>query len=552
MMPMSPVGNLGSGNFYRCVSTNTLPRDLWFGSSIPWGRGWGIEQRSGKPTGSLRSIPADPNGRLHFASADKRTLFDVMDFLLVLFCLAALVWSVPIIQRGRVITFAVLLLAVGTVFGPDFFAFDGPIQFSLDRFLWAGMIGLAVLQWRLGNLATLSMTRIDWLLLVFTAYLFVSSQRGGEPPSGSSPTARWLFYVFIPLGTYWVIRSCKLEVGDVRLLKRLLLLLGTYLSVTGICEAAGMRAFVFPRYINDPEVWVFYGRARGPLMNPIGNGIILSISLVVAALEFMVAGRRGKLGYGVLVLLMLGGGYATLTRSVWMGMAASLAVLALVYAPRRVRMVGVCSGAILCGAMAMGLKDQLMAIKRDAALSAADAAKSVELRPLLAVVAWEMFKAKPLIGHGFGHYFQHNSLYLDNRSYDLPLDGVRTYAQHNTFLMFLVDGGAIGLLLFIGLLVMMASAGWQLAYHPALAREGQQMGLLLLGALAAYVVNAVFHDMVVIQMVQMFLMVLGAFAVTIHARGFAPAMQPPVVGCKAGSVSRRAADSIFPSPGRAQ
>tara|TARA_R110002049_G_scaffold2750_2_gene21461 strand:- start:244889 stop:246322 length:1434 start_codon:yes stop_codon:yes gene_type:complete len=444
-----------------------------------------------------------------------------MDFLIPLYCLCGIVWSIPIIRSGHAMHFAVLLLGVGTIFGPAFFAIDGPIQISVDRLLWAAMIGLVVVQWRLGNLAKVTMTRIDWLLLAITAYLFVSCQRGGQPPTGSSPTARWLFYILLPLGTYWVTRVVNLQVTDIRWIKRLLIALGTYLSITAVFEVTGMHGFVYPRYIVDPQQWIFYGRARGPLMNPIGNGMIMTVALVASMLEFMSSGRRGKLGYGILCMLMLFGCYATLTRSVWMGAVAAVGVVVLVRTPRWVRVLGLSAAMVFGGAMAMGLKDQLMSMKRDKALSAADAAKSVELRPLLAVVAWEMFKAKPIVGHGFGHYFEHNSPFHDNRSYDLPLAEVREYAQHNTFLMLLVDTGAVGLLAYSVLLLMLFAVAWQLACRRGCNAESNQIGLLVLAMIAAYVCNAMFHDLVVIPMVQTFLLMLGGTAVTVFARGFA-------------------------------
>lgn len=170
--------------------------------------------------------------------------------------------------------------------------------------------------------------------------------------------------------------------------------------------------------------------------------------------------------------------------------------------------------------MTMGLKEQLLSIKRDKQLSAVESAKSIELRPLLAVVAWEMFKDQPIIGHGFGHYFEHNLPYHDNRSYGLPLDRVRTYAQHNTFLAVLVDSGLIGILLLLGILATLGSVAWRLARdtpHP----EARTVGALLLGGLVIHICNSMFHDLIVIPMVQTFLLFIGGCAVTILQSGLA-------------------------------
>ena len=353
-----------------------------------------------------------------------------------------------------------VVLLTGTVFGPPFFAIDGPIQFSLDRMLWAGMLAMAMIHWRLGNITWPQLTRLDWLLFAFLGLLLISALRGGEPPTGSSPTARWLFCIVMPMGVYMMARMVPIRRGDVRLLSGLTIGLAVYLSGTGVMEVAGYSALVFPKHILDPEQWEFLGRGRGPLMNPIGNGVLISLGLTLATLGFIKAGRRGKLLYAGLVAVTLCGAYVTLTHSVWLGAIAAASIVVVIYSPRWVRVLGLAAVLLFGGAMTMGLKEELLSMKRDKRLTAEDAAKSVELRPLLAVVAWEMFKDRPIIGHGFGHYFQYNRPYHDTRRYDLPLEQVRTYAQHNTFLQVVVDSGLIGILAYASILILLpGSAG---------------------------------------------------------------------------------------------
>ncbi len=208
----------------------------------------------------------------------------------------------------------------------------------------------------------------------------------------------------------------------------------------------------------------------------------------------------------------------------------------MIYSPRWVRVLGLAAALLFGGAMMMGMKDQLLSMKRDKQLSAAEAAKSVELRPLLAIVAWEMFQDRPIIGHGFGHYFEHNGPYHDTRRYGLPLDEVRTYAQHNTFLAILVDAGLIGILLYLSIFAILAAVGWRLAHeqtHP----EAQRIGVLLSGTLVVYFCNAMFHDVLVIPMVQMFLLFIAGCAVRIYQTGIET--EPQRVACQI-PVMRRA------------
>lgn len=445
-----------------------------------------------------------------------------MELLILLFVAAAAMWMIPIIHRGRVIPITMLMLVSGTVFGPFFFAVDGPIQISLDRLLWLGTIGMVMVGWRLGNIKFPKPGRIDWLLFGLAGFLLVSAIRGGDGPGviQTSPTARWLFYIFMPLGTYVIARMIRLNISDMRWVFGTILGLGLYLAITGVLELKGMHWGVFPKYISNPDLWEFYGRARGPLLNPIANGFLMGIALMVAVIEFLRSGsRQGKLFCGIAMLVLLLGVYATLTRSCWMGAIGGVGLIAMIYSPRWVRVLGLASVVVLAGAMTMGLKDKLLEIKRDKALSAAEAAKSIELRPLLAIVAYEMFKDKPIAGHGFGHYFENNGPYHDNREYDLPLEKVRAYVQHNTFLSILVDGGLIGILMFSLPLLVFFVVGWQLARGPRSSPDARYLGLLMISTIAVYVANAMFHDMIVIPMMQMFLMFIAGLAINVHGQG---------------------------------
>lgn len=444
-----------------------------------------------------------------------------MSLLIALFAIAALIWMVPVVQRGRLLVIATGVLIVGTLFGPYFYAIDGPIQLSLDRILWASLFGLAVIGWRFGQVRIPSPTRMDWVVGGIVVWFLLSALRGGPDPPKITPEARWLFYVAMPAGMYLIARIIRPHLQDIHWLFAALVGLGLYLSITALFEVFGLHGLVFPRYIVDGESWQFFGRGRGPLMNPTGNGLIISIALTAASIGFIEADRKGKLLYGVALLILFSGLYATLTRSAWLGGVASLAIIGFVYAPRWLRVLGMAALVLMIGAAAIGVKDQVVRMKRDKNLTAADAEKSVKLRPLLAVVAWEMFKDRPLSGHGFGRYGQTKARFHTNRGYGLPLEQARDYVQHNVFLSVLVDTGMIGLGLMLSWMVMIAGVAWTLARNLLSTRESRAIGLLILGTLAAYGCNGMFHDIMIIPMVHMFLFFLAGVAVTAYQSGLA-------------------------------
>jgi O-antigen ligase len=445
----------------------------------------------------------------------------VMDLLIALFSIACVVWLIPVIQSGRLFVIAMLVLVIGTIFGPQFFAIDTVIQFSVDRMLWLAMLCMAVVGWRMGYTSIPRLNRIDWLVCGIAVWFLLSALRGGPLDTRAEPVAQWFFYIMMPISMYAIARLIKINQQDVRWMLAGSIGLGIYLAVTAVCELAGFDAMVFPSFIRDAESWEFYGRGRGPLLNPSGNGFLMSISLVATMVGFLYSGRRGKLLYPVITIVLLCGVYATLTRSAWLAACVSAAVIVLMYTPRWARVLGLAAVVLVGGASIAGFKDQLIRMKRDRHLSAAAAEKSIQLRPLLAIVAWEMFKDHPIVGHGYGQYFEHSGPYHNDASYGLPLKQARPFVQHNVFLSVLVDTGLVGLALYFAWLITLAGVGWRLAREATGMVERRWVGLLLLGTMTAYLGNGMFQDVTIIPMVHMYLFFMAGVAVTAYYQGVA-------------------------------
>lgn len=453
---------------------------------------------------------------------------------MLFFALAALivatVWFGVVLRWGSVVTVGLSVLVTGTVVGPYFFAVNGPVQISIDRLLWGVMVVIFFAHRRMGRTEPKSLGRGEWALLAFLVLTFFSAKLGDPPSDGSNPVARWLFYIAMPVGTFFAVRGAKIGDQEVKWLLRVLVALGCYVATMALFEVSGWHAFVFPRYIVNPEQWEFFGRARGPLMNPSANGILLTICLGAALACWQSSGRGGRLGYAAVMGLMLLGCAATLTRCVWLGAVGFLAITIFMTLPRHWKGLAIVSVSVL-GATAGPLAiDAFLTMKRDKNLSAQAAKESIELRPLLAVTAWEMFQDRPFLGHGFGRYLDNNTEYVQRHQWDLPLANAQQYVQHNILLSILVDCGMIGLLLYAGVL------GWWLWIAFALYRRSatlatQRLGLVLLAALVGYIINGMFQDATIFPMIHLYLALLAGLAVgateaiggRVVAKAFAPA-----------------------------
>lgn len=443
-----------------------------------------------------------------------------MIFLLLAFSLAIAIWAIIVLPKLRLVLLCTIVLIAGTFFGPSFFSVDGPLQLSVDRLLFGGVIALGIPLVLRGNLNLPKLSTPDYLVVAMVVWYFFRAVTAGDAPKGISPIGTWVFYVFLPATIYALVRISQPTAGDIKTIVSITIGVGIYIAVIGFFETRGWYSLVFPRYIVDTNVWEFLGRARGPLMNPSANGIVLTVALSFTVLRAFHGSRAQVMIYGFLSLLILLGIYCTLTRGVWIG--AVLAVVAMFWksTPRWVKVLGVLSAVVFGSMAAMGLKEQLLNMKRDKSLSAEDSEKSVALRPPLAIVAYEMFKDAPLMGHGFSVYREASKPHFQNPSYEMPLEQSLGYFQHNILLSSLVDTGLIGLATFAWLLAWLTRSAWRLGNHERVDPLYRLLGLGMIGAMAGYFLGGMFQDVVVMPMIQMYLMFLSGVLVSVYQRTF--------------------------------
>lgn len=435
--------------------------------------------------------------------------------MIAIAALVAVAWLAAVLWRGGPLAAALLVLLTGSCFGYFFYHADlSPIPLTADRVLFVVFIGQCLVWRRLGWLSPRPAGKPEYLLAAFIATLTVSTFTGDWTYQHNQPVAKLLFFYLMPTGMYWAARRLPLDERSSPWLFGALALFGIYLAATGIAEWLRWFDFVFPRYIAAPEYHEFFGRARGPLLNPIGNGYLLSIGLASTLLWWPRLGRRGQLAVLLASALFGCGLFATLTRCVWFGAVLMLLVIAGLTLPRSWRLP--CIGGTMLALMFVGATQwqRLLEFKRDVGQSERETAQSVELRPILAAVAWRMFLERPLVGCGFGHYRDKFTDVLDRDS-DLPLDQARPYAQHNVWLALLTETGLLGLILDVALLAYWLRDAWRL-WRSAAPLWARQYGLLFLATFASYLTSGMFQDLTIIPMVNMFLFFLAGVASTLR------------------------------------
>ncbi len=450
-----------------------------------------------------------------------------MEILFFIVAIVGLVWASVFFIRGNLPLGCLIVLLAGSCFGHPFLNVSlGPIPLTIYRVLWVGLIGVCVLWRRHGRTEPKPLGPPEVAMWAFVAVVFLNAITHDWKTNNYNPLTMLVLCYIMPVGIYWVIRQAKLSEGALRGVFAGLGGFGLYLALTGIAEVSGRSWAVFPRYIASPQHAEFLGRARGPLLNPSASGFVLCVCLFAGLMLWPYVKRPGRILLGVFSMICVLGVLATLTRSVWLGLCLGALVIAGLTLPRRMRLPVLGGSLLLALVVTAAQWENIVSFKRDKDLSAQETAASVELRPILARIAWNMFLDKPLFGCGYGQYMNEHGKYLSDRTSVLPLETGRPFVQHNVFLNLLAETGLTGMGLFLLLLLLWSRDAWRLWHSPAAPLWARQQALLFLAMLGPYLSIATFQDVSLMPMANMLLFFVAGLTAAVRVLAV-PAKRPP-------------------------
>lgn len=441
-----------------------------------------------------------------------------MPVIVVTFGLVVVVWAAIFARRAPLVAGVGLLLVVAYILGHEFWnARIGPFPLTLDRVLLAGLFGAALVQWRSGRLNLRILTGSDVLLAVLLFVLVVSAALSGDAGAIHGAASKWgrlLASFLIPASIYLLVRQIPLTVRDWQLLLAAMALLGVYLAGTAICEVAGLWSLVFPNYIADPNLGIHFGRARGPDLNSVSLGVYLTACAVCAWMLIPhVRQRWQQLALLCSLPLFAFGLLLTYTRSTYIGCAAAVMIVAAFQVPRRWLAPAAMCGLLLATVMFCAAWGHLMGIEREGA--AGDAEHSVNQRASFAYISWQMFCDRPILGVGYGRFYDAKLPYLSDRRQQVELESIRGLHHHNTLLSVLTETGMVGLAAFLAVIVSWGHSAWKLASR-ANAPWMRAQGVLMLALMANYLSSAVFHDLTLLPSQELLLFMMAALTVNLH------------------------------------
>ncbi len=436
-----------------------------------------------------------------------------MEAVIAIAAVVALAWGLVVFLRGGLLGGCLAVLLAGVCFSVPFFKIElGPIPLTADRVLLVLLVVQYVFWRRWGLADPKPVGKPEIVLLAFVGVMATSTFSADFTTENYQPVAWLIVNYLMPLTIYWIVRQAKYSERSIHAIFGAMVVLGVYLAFTSLAEYFKLWSVVFPRYIAvtaaaaDAE---FVGRARGPLLNPIANGVLLAACLGGALMWWPRLTRPKQLALLGVAVLFLAAIYFTLTRSVWMGGIAVVALAVGLALPWNWRLP-LLVGALLIGTLLVATQwENLLAFKRDKALSADKTAESAELRPIMAVLAWHMFCDRPIFGCGYAQYGNEHLNYLSDRTTDVPLERARGFIPHNVAFSLLTETGLIGFGLFVAVIFFWTRDAWRLWSDATLPLWARQQGLLMMIFLAVYFINGMFHDVSVQPMMNMTLFFLA-------------------------------------------
>jgi O-antigen ligase len=245
----------------------------------------------------------------------------------------------------------------------------------------------------------------------------------------------------VPYGMFFLAGVVFVNPRAIRCFEVFCLLALGYLSLVSIASLTGARELIFPRYILNPDLGIHLDRARGPFLQAVANGLVLTL-LGVIAFDALRARRIGGGAAALLLVPLPVAILATMTRAAWISFALVLGAVVL-QSKGILRRAGFGVAAVTVGlAVTVLWLPNLSALVEERASERGP----IEVRMAVYRAACEMVAERPLLGWGVNRMPTEVAARMDHYRLD-------AYWAHNTYLEILVEQGIVGLALYLWILI---------------------------------------------------------------------------------------------------
>jgi O-antigen ligase len=326
-------------------------------------------------------------------------------------------------------------LLVMVLFGQEnIVQFENLPNFPFERFIWCFITIIFIIHVVSKGIKLISFSTIEFVMTVFISLCIISMLHNGVFFIKGAGSRSFFNGFFVPYLTFVIAKNvfdCEKKIIH---LLYLLFFLGIYLTVTGLLERYEMYSFIPHYYFVDRESGTHLDR----LMGPFGNAAVFGTIVVMLFhssyyLYEQVSGTKKRM-IQIFIFIMPIVIFFSYTRAVWLSFCLTLFVVLLLNprSRRNLLVILVCLSTLII----LRLPSILSADRsRGGVLEEAP----VETRLALYETYYNMFLAKPILGHGFGEITYH----------DVQLNTGEEVSSHDSFMSILVEQGVVGLTLVI-------------------------------------------------------------------------------------------------------
>lgn len=383
------------------------------------------------------------------------------------------------------------------LFGPNFFVLRaaGFFDVTIERLIFSVLLLFLVVGLFNGNVRFQINITIELIMGIFAAACILSMIRNGFTAISPLFISPWFVFIsgyLFPFIVFIFAKNFITREKDVKLILQTLFYLGIYLSITAFFEYTNLRLFVFPRYINDPEIGIHWDRSRGPLLNAAFNGVAILIGLISGFHLFQNKAGFAKAFHQAALFLFFPAVFFTLTRSVYVGLLITLFIFLGWYKTSfsKWKLISLPLAIILI----LGVINSPRLLSKERREGGVLQVEEVDIRMALLKRSFYMFLAQPLTGVGLAQ-FSPSSI----QSYKGPVSSVEVDVaatlQHSHLVGLATELGVPGVLAYLTLIILTMRRLKQLAGKlPGNGIMGNNLRIVIFAIWCVYLSNNLFVE----------------------------------------------------------
>ncbi len=394
--------------------------------------------------------------------------------------------------------FLALWIIVAGVFNVHFLVYRPPTfpDITVERLMFLFIIFILIAGLFTGKVNLRTNITIELIMGIFVTICIISMMRTGFLPISPEFVSPWFVFItgyFFPFIMFVFAKSFVLNEKDIMFILHGLFYFGIYLSITAFFEFADLRQFVFPGYINDPQISSLHlERARGPFLNSAFNGVAILIGFICGL--HLLQKKEGLTGFfhKLGLLLFFPAVFCTLTRSVYLGLIITLLIFLRWYKTSfpKWKLISLPIVVVLI----FGIINYPRLLSEDRRKGGVVQVVEIDIRFALLERSYFLFAERPLTGVGMAQFIPSSTLaYRGPVPYVAEVAG--TQFQHNHLLGVATELGIFGILTYLAIVIIIMRRMVQLSGKlPETGVMGNNFRITVFAIWSVYLTNNLFVE----------------------------------------------------------